>query len=141
MSAAFCPTDEQRRTVEAMVSFGIPQADLARVIGIDPDTLRKHFREEIDTGAARANARVAQYLFEHATGQRGDGSASVTAAIFWAKTRLRWKETIINEVELRPGELTAAEKSARALKHLDDVFGSAAGTSVEQSMEETAERS
>jgi hypothetical protein len=82
MSAAFCPTDEQRRTVDAMVSYGILQVDIARVIGIDPDTLRKHFREEIDTGAARANARVGQYLFEHATGQRGDGSASVNGRYF-----------------------------------------------------------
>ena len=76
MPAAFCPGDEQRRTVEAMISYGIPQVDIARVIGIDPDTLRKHFREEIDTGAARANTRVAAFLFEQATGQRGDGCAS-----------------------------------------------------------------
>ena len=65
----------------------------------------------------RANAQVAAYLFEVATGQRGDGSAATTAAIFWCKTRLRWKEAVVNEVELRPGELTAAEKSARAVAH------------------------
>ena len=35
--------------------------------------------------------------------------------------------------------LTAAEKRARALKHLDDVFGSAAGKSVEQNMGQAAE--
>src|SRR6478609_2205365 len=52
----------------------------------------KHFREELDTGAAKANTRVAEFLFEQATGQRGDGSAAVTAAIFWLKTRARWKE-------------------------------------------------
>ena len=50
MPMRFCPSDEQRRTVEAMVSYGIPQLDIARVVGIDDDTLRKHFREEIDTG-------------------------------------------------------------------------------------------
>jgi hypothetical protein len=124
MPSAFCPTDEQRRTVEAMVSYGIPQVDIARVIGmgIDDDTLRKHFREEIDTGAARANTRVAQFLFEQATGQRGDGSAAVTAAIFWAKTRMRWKETAITEVELRRGELTLDERRERALQHLNEVF-------------------
>ena len=124
MPSAFCPTDEQRRTVEAMVSYGIPQVDIARVIGmgIDDDTLRKHFREEIDTGAARANTRVAQFLFEQATGLRGDGSAAVTAAIFWAKTRMRWKETAITEVELRRGELTLDERRERALQHLNEVF-------------------
>jgi hypothetical protein len=30
----------------------IPQVDIARVVGIDDDTLRKHFREAIDTGSA-----------------------------------------------------------------------------------------
>jgi len=95
MPAAFCPDDEQRRTVEAMISYGIPQVDIARVIGIDDDTLRKHFREEIDTGAARANARVAAFLFEQATGQRGDGGAAVTT-IFRnpAKARLRCFENV-----------------------------------------------
>jgi hypothetical protein len=97
MPAAFCPSEEQRRTVEAMTSFGVPQVDIARVIGIDGDTLRKHFREEIDTGAAKANAKVGEFLFRQATGQCGDGSAAVTAAIFWAKTRMRWKETRVNE--------------------------------------------
>lgn len=27
----------------------------------------------------------------------GDGPQSVTAAIFWAKTRMGWKETVLNE--------------------------------------------
>ena len=122
MPAAFCPDDEQRRTVEAMISYGIPQVDIARVIGIDPDTLRKHFREEIDTGVARANTRVAAFLFEQATGQRGDGSAAVTAAIFWAKTRMRWKETAITEIDLRPGELSVEERHERSRRLLDAVF-------------------
>ena len=69
---SFSPTDEQRRIVEAMTGYGIPQQDIARVIGIHEESLRKHFREELDTGAARANARVAEFLFERATGQRGE---------------------------------------------------------------------
>lgn len=31
-----------RRQVEAMAAYGIPETDIARVIGIDPKTLRKH---------------------------------------------------------------------------------------------------
>jgi hypothetical protein len=89
MSAAFCPTDEQRRTVDAMVSYGILQVDIARVIGIDPDTLRKHFREEIDTGASRANARVGQYLFEHATGLSAAVSVSHMRATPFSVLTLR----------------------------------------------------
>jgi hypothetical protein len=42
-------------------------------------------------------------------------------------------------VQIRAGDLTVAEKRAHALKHLDDVFGSAAGASVEQCMGQAAE--
>ena len=129
MPARFCPSDEQRRTVEAMVSYGIPQADIARVVGINDDTLRKHFREEIDTGVARANTRVAQYLFEQATGQRGDSGAAVTAAIFWAKTRMRWKETLVNEHagRIETHERSAEERAADARRLMDEVFGEVMG--------------
>ena len=62
-------------------------------------------------------------MFEQATGQRGDGGAAVTAAIFWAKTRMRWKETAINEIELRQkNELSPEERAKRARQLLDDVF-------------------
>jgi hypothetical protein len=62
----FNPTPEQRKVVEAMAGFGIPEEHIARIVGehgIDPKTLRKHFRTELDTGATRANAAVAQALF------------------------------------------------------------------------------
>jgi len=53
-------------------------------------TLRKHYREELDTGHFKATAKVAESLFRKAT---GDGAQSVTAAIFWLKTRGGWRET------------------------------------------------
>jgi hypothetical protein len=31
----------------------------------------------------------------------GDGAQSVTAAIFWLKTRAGWKETVVQETEVR----------------------------------------
>jgi hypothetical protein len=40
--------------------FGILQNDIAQMPKIDPKTLRKHYRRELDTGATQANARVAQ---------------------------------------------------------------------------------
>jgi hypothetical protein len=73
-----------------MAGYGVAEADIARVIGIDPKTLRKHYRDELDLGHVKANAKVAENLFRKAT---GEGRESVTAAIFWLKTRARWKET------------------------------------------------
>jgi len=62
----------------------VPEADIARVIGIDPKPLRRHYRNELDTGQIKATAKVAEFLFRKAT---TDGSQAVTAAIFWLKTR------------------------------------------------------
>ena len=88
---SFDPDAEQRKTVNAMAGYGIPQDDIARVIGVDPKTLRKHFRNELDTGETIATAKVAESLYKQATG------GNVAAAIFWMKARAGWSERIINE--------------------------------------------
>ena len=78
-----------------MAAFGIPEHNIARVVGIDPKTLRKHYRDELDMGQTKATAKVAESLFRKAT---TDGPQSVTAEIFWLKTRGGWKETSAVEV-------------------------------------------
>lgn len=80
------PDPSQRRQVEAMAAYGIPEIDIARVVGIDPKTLRKCYREELDLGETKANAQVAGFLFNNAK------NGNVTAQIFWLKTRARWRE-------------------------------------------------
>ena len=37
------PDAELRRQVEALAGFGIPETDIAGLIGIDPKTLRKYY--------------------------------------------------------------------------------------------------
>ena len=44
--------------VEAMAGCGIPETDIATVVGIAAKTLRKHFRTELDTGHIKANAKL-----------------------------------------------------------------------------------
>lgn len=77
-----------------MCGFGIPADNIARSIGVGPDTLRKYYREELDSGTTKANTAVAQSLYKKAL---GDGTSAVTAAIFWLKTRAGWKETVALE--------------------------------------------
>jgi len=84
------PDPTTRRQVEAMAAYGVPEADIARVLAVDAKTLRKHYREELDTGHVKATAKVAEFLFRKAT---TDGPQCVTAAIFWMKTRGGWRET------------------------------------------------
>ena len=80
------PDVASRRQVEAMAAYGIPEHDISRVVAIDPKTLRKHYRDELDLGQTKANAQVAGFLFNSAR------NGNVSAQIFWLKTRARWKE-------------------------------------------------
>jgi hypothetical protein len=89
------PDPADRRQVETLAGFGVREDDIAGVLGIDPKTLRKHYRHELHHGHVKANARVAENLYRKAT---GEGREAVTAAIFWLKTRAGWKETSVQEV-------------------------------------------
>src|SRR6267143_1419222 len=106
----FQPTEKQRGQVEAMVRYGITQQEMARTLGIAESTLQKHFAEEIATGATKANAQVGEFLFGTIVGLPipnrppvTDERARVTAAIFWAKTRMGWRETSIHEFTGKDG--------------------------------------
>src|SRR3954467_9139381 len=81
------PDPAQRKQVEAMAAYGIPEIAISRVVGIEAKTLRKHYRDELDLGETKANAQVAGFLFNSARG------GNVTAQIFWLKTRARWRES------------------------------------------------
>jgi hypothetical protein len=99
--ASHIPDAFNRRQVEAMAGYGVPEHEIAAVIGIDPKTLRKHYRQELTLGHTKANVKVAENLFRKAC---GEGRESVTAAIFWLKTRAHWKETAVNELGGVPGQ-------------------------------------
>jgi hypothetical protein len=111
------PDERGRRQVEALAAYGVPETDIARVVGIDPKTLRKHYRDELDLGATKATAKVAEFLFRKAT---TEGPQCVTGAIFSMKTRGGWRETPqAHEVAFKPArEMTDAELEAR-IRELD----------------------
>ena len=90
----FKPTDAERRQVEALSGYGLPIEQIAVLVrdGIDSDTLRKHFREELISGKAKANGQIGKTLFQKAMG--GD----TTAMIWWSKTQMRWSETMKHEL-------------------------------------------
>lgn len=91
MSKPYEPTAESRRTVETMAAFGIPQDEIAKCLKIARGTLLKHYAEELDTAATRANSAVAKSLFINAT-EKGN----TTAQIFWLKCRAGWKEAPVD---------------------------------------------
>jgi hypothetical protein len=101
----FIPTDGQRAQVKAMAAYGVPQDDIAKVVGCSTHTLRKHFWSELEVAAIEANAKVAQSLFRKAV--EGNGKEAVTAAIFWLKCRAGWRDMTVE-----PGKKEQAEAVA-----------------------------
>lgn len=79
------PTQELRERVCELRSHGIKQRTIAKIIGIDEDTLVKYYKEELDEGGESAVAKVASTLFKKSV----DGD--VTSMIFYLKTRGRWR--------------------------------------------------
>lgn len=120
MTAEHQPDAESRRMVDMMVAAGIPQDDIARVLDVDPKTLRKHYRDELDAGGAKARASVSKFLFAAASGdalKHGATYADCTrAAMFWAKTRMGWRETErIEHSGPDGGPMQTEDVSARAI--------------------------
>ena len=56
--------------------------------------MKAGYEKELAGGHIKANAKVAESLYRKAI---GEGRESVTAAIFWLKTRARWKEVSVHE--------------------------------------------
>ena len=81
------PTPDERRLVEHYVSLGYTQEQIGSLMGKSVDSLDRHCRKELDTGALKVNAQIGGKLFQKAMG--GD----TAALIFWAKTRLGWRES------------------------------------------------
>lgn len=88
-------TMPQPAKVEAMAGYGLTPTEIATVLEVDIEVLKSVCAQELKSGHIKANARVAENLFRKAT---GEGKESVTAAIFWLKTRARWKETAVHEL-------------------------------------------
>src|SRR5690242_10034525 len=86
------PAEADRRRVEALAGYGISEGDIAIVLDVEPDALRRLYRSELEKGHIKANSKVAENLYRKAT---GEGREAVTAAIFWLKTRAGWKETSV----------------------------------------------
>ena len=87
--------EEKSRMVNQLSGLGIPHEQICSILKISRPTLYKYYENELKQGKAQANAKVAQNLFNIAT---GTGRGAVTAGIFWLKTQAGWKETTTLEV-------------------------------------------
>jgi hypothetical protein len=87
---SFRPTKHQRGLVKLAAALGQPHEDIAQMLGISRNTLEKHLGEELRLGALHAKLKVGSNLFKIATADP-PLPGTVSAAIFWAKTRMGWR--------------------------------------------------
>ena len=85
---------------------------IAPLIGISDETLRKYYRRELDLGLIEANAKVAEALFRQATVE-----GNTAAAIWWTKARMGWRER--TGAEYSGSLAVAVRKPADSIRTMD----------------------
>lgn len=85
-----------------MSMAGIRQEVIADIIDIDPKTLRKYYRKELDHATAKVITSVAGKLYEQCM------SGNTSAMMFLLKTRGGWREQSAEEPaqESKPQKVT-----------------------------------
>jgi hypothetical protein len=86
------PTDKTKEQVLSASGLGLPQVQIAALLGISDVTLRKHYEKELAVGKATASAQIAKSLYNKAV------SGDTTAAIWWTKAQMGWGETNTTKV-------------------------------------------
>ncbi len=101
------PTELQRKQVEKLKLRGLTDREICEIVfaekPISIDTLRRHFKPELDRAAIFADAEVVSSLFIQAVGAptvydhqgrvlRREVSRVPAVGIFWTKARLNWSD-------------------------------------------------
>lgn len=79
------PTDDDYSKVEEMVTIGLDQHTIAKVMGISNATLTKYYSHNLTVGKEKRTARVAGVAYEMAVS--GESPSMTT---FWLKTQAGW---------------------------------------------------
>ena len=95
--------------VQSMSQYGVPQAQIAELLGLSVPTLRNLYGAELGNGMALSNLAVGKKLFERC--MAGD----VPSLIFWAKTRMGWKETQKVDVSNSDGSMRPLPQAVQVI--------------------------
>lgn len=103
-------TDENVVKVRALAACGVHSEVIAKYMGIDPKTLRKHYGDVILKATTDRIAQVGNALFDNAVRKN-----NVAAQIFYLKCQGRWKEPKNDDDENASEEKNILDE---ILKHL-----------------------
>jgi hypothetical protein len=120
MAAPYKPDEKSSKQITLMAGIGLTHDQIAKVMGISDETLRRHYKKELATAKTMLNTQVANNLFRIATSSE---KGAVAAAIFWMKTRAGWKETI--DLSNEDGSLKPEPVQVAVMNALNKVHGDA----------------
>ena len=105
---AFVPTDDDRNLVRKLAGYGLTHDEISAVIinpqtdrGLDDDTLRKHFPDELREGKAETKTKVARIAYQMAV-----SGETPAMTMFWLKTQAKWRETNHHEITSPDGSMS-----------------------------------
>ena len=101
------PTDDDYSKVEEMVTIGLDQHTIAKVMGISNATLTKYYSHNLLVGKEKRTARVAGVAYEMAVS--GESPSMTT---FWLKTQAGWSPKHHVVVEDRNFDIQWAQDEA-----------------------------
>ena len=101
------PTDDDYSKVEEMVTIGLDQHTIAKVMGISNATLNKYYSHNLAVGKEKRTARVAGVAYEMAIS--GESPSMTT---FWLKTQAGWSPKHHVVVEDRQFDIQWASNEA-----------------------------
>jgi hypothetical protein len=81
------PTAKMRHQAEALAKVGVPHHNIANMLHICTQTLLKHYREELDSGASVGLYAVCKSLLAQCK------KGNVKAQIFYLQCRAGWRIT------------------------------------------------
>lgn len=119
------PAKVDRDTVSLMAAGGIAQEDIARARGISKPTLRKHYKNELATGATVLNSIV---ISEHVKQIR---AGNFHAIKWWQQARMGWSEHIV---------VDEGKVSDQPMRVIVELVGEAAPARAEPSAPRTGSR-
>lgn len=87
------PTDESRKMIANMSSYGLDVLMVAKLSGISPPTLYKYYRHELTTSAAKKDLAVLQSAFLKAVGgpEQNWEKADAAQQRWWIGARQGWR--------------------------------------------------
>jgi AraC-like DNA-binding protein len=114
VTAVYNPSAEQRALVENASAFGLTQPQIAVQLKMDEKTLRKYFREELDSGKFKVDMVAGGAIV--AGLKSNDERVRLDAAKYYTARRMGWKETTTQEtVGKDGGPIETKDVTAREL--------------------------